>query len=96
MSLHSYNPKVDCMALAARHQSLVVRPCSLHRVARARVVVARAAMDDFTSATKINFTLDASANGCTGMYWRSKPDMNASVSAPDWPRNGAKLQVCNL
>ncbi|KAG2422001.1 hypothetical protein HYH02_015548, partial [Chlamydomonas schloesseri] len=37
----------------------------------------------------IKIRLDASANGCTGMFWRSKPDMNASVSAPDWPRNGA-------
>jgi hypothetical protein len=27
------------------------------------------------------------------MYWRSKPEMSASVSAPDWPRNGAKLKA---
>eukprot|EP00197_Chlamydomonas_leiostraca_P008838 CAMPEP_0202866010 /NCGR_PEP_ID=MMETSP1391-20130828/7004_1 /ASSEMBLY_ACC=CAM_ASM_000867 /TAXON_ID=1034604 /ORGANISM="Chlamydomonas leiostraca, Strain SAG 11-49" /LENGTH=119 /DNA_ID=CAMNT_0049545915 /DNA_START=27 /DNA_END=386 /DNA_ORIENTATION=+ len=51
-----------------------------------------ASTEAFDASTKINFTLDASQNGCTGMYWRSKPDMNASVSAPDWPRNGAKLQ----
>lgn len=29
----------------------------------------------------------------TGMFWRSKPDMNASVNESDWPRNGTKLQA---
>jgi hypothetical protein len=29
---------------------------------------------------------------CAGMFWRSRPDMGASVSSPDWPRNGAVLQ----
>ncbi|GIL92405.1 hypothetical protein Vretifemale_19966 [Volvox reticuliferus] len=37
---------------------------------------------------QVNIRMDASKNGCTGMFWRSKPEMNASVSAPDWPRNG--------
>ncbi len=31
-----------------------------------------------------------------GMFWRSRPEMGASVSAPDWPRNGAKLRVSAL
>ncbi|PNH11653.1 hypothetical protein TSOC_001532 [Tetrabaena socialis] len=51
-----------------------------------------ASKDVFTEETKVNIRMDSSANGCTGMYWRTKPEMNASVSAPDWPRNGAKFQ----
>ncbi|KAG2488511.1 hypothetical protein HYH03_013014 [Edaphochlamys debaryana] len=51
-----------------------------------------AGKDDFTEATKVTIRLDASANGCTGMFWRSKPEMNASVQAPDWPRNGATFK----
>ena len=35
--------------------------------------------------------VDASANGCTGMFWRSKPEMGATTSDSDWPRNGAVL-----
>ena len=46
-----------------------------------------------TPDAQIKIRLDASANGCSGMFWRSKPDMNASVSAPDWPRNGAVFLV---
>jgi hypothetical protein len=42
--------------------------------------------------------VDASAEGCTGMYWRTKPVMSASTpsSGPgkgdDWPRNGTVLK----
>ncbi|CAN0052243.1 unnamed protein product [Ascophyllum nodosum] len=38
------------------------------------------------------FKLDASAGGCTGMFWRSKPEMSASTSSSDWPRNGTLLK----
>ncbi|GIL92404.1 hypothetical protein Vretimale_6472 [Volvox reticuliferus] len=47
-----------------------------------------ATKDVFSEENKVNIRMDASKNGCTGMFWRSKPEMNASVSAPDWPRNG--------
>ena len=41
--------------------------------------------------------VDASAEGCSGMYWRTKTEMNASTptsgAAPDdWPRNGTVLK----
>lgn len=36
--------------------------------------------------------VDASANGCTGMFWRSKPEMGATHNSQDWPRNGAILK----
>lgn len=34
------------------------------------------------------FKVDASAEGCSGMYWRTAPQMNATSSDPNWPRNG--------
>ncbi|GAX77159.1 hypothetical protein CEUSTIGMA_g4604.t1 [Chlamydomonas eustigma] len=49
-------------------------------------------IDQFESSEKVSMTLDASKGGCTGMFWRSKPSMNATASAPDWPRNGTELQ----
>ncbi|KXZ49626.1 hypothetical protein GPECTOR_20g483 [Gonium pectorale] len=55
---------------------------------RSLCVRAMASKDAFTDDTKLSIRMDASKNGCTGMFWRSKPDMNASVNAPDWPRNG--------
>jgi hypothetical protein len=44
-------------------------------------------------AEKKEFLLDASANGCTGMFWRTAPDMDKSTSGEggDWPRNGTTL-----
>jgi hypothetical protein len=35
--------------------------------------------------------LDASGEGCTGMFWRTRPEMGATSSRSDWPRNGASL-----
>lgn len=35
--------------------------------------------------------VDASGEGCSGMFWRTKPEMNATSSASDWPRNGTVL-----
>ena len=35
--------------------------------------------------------LDASGEGCTGMFWRGSPVMTATVSRSDWPRNGTML-----
>eukprot|EP00045_Choanoeca_perplexa_P014983 m.180605 g.180605 ORF g.180605 m.180605 type:complete len:92 (+) comp16858_c1_seq2:903-1178(+) len=34
------------------------------------------------------FKMEASAQGCTGMFWRSKPSMSSTVSDSSWPRNG--------
>lgn len=45
-----------------------------------------------------NIRVDASAEGCSGMYWRTKTVMSASTpsSGPgkgdDWPRNGTILR----
>lgn len=33
--------------------------------------------------------IDASAEGCSGMFWRTKPEMGATSSDSNWPRNGA-------
>lgn len=33
--------------------------------------------------------VDASAEGCTGMFWRTAPVMSATSSDSSWPRNGA-------
>jgi len=33
--------------------------------------------------------VDASAEGCSGMYWRTEMKMSATSSRSDWPRNGA-------
>jgi len=35
--------------------------------------------------------LDASGEGCSGMFWRTKPEMSATSSASNWPRNGTML-----
>jgi hypothetical protein len=35
--------------------------------------------------------VDASANGCSGMFWRTRPEMNATTSSGDWPRNGTVI-----
>ncbi len=39
-----------------------------------------------------NYKVDASANGCTGMFYRTKCAMSASSNDKDWPRNGTILQ----
>ena len=36
--------------------------------------------------------VDASAEGCSGMYWRIKPVMSATGGGSDWPRNGTILR----
>lgn len=36
----------------------------------------------------LTFVIDASAEGCSGMFWRTKPDMAATASDSGWPRNG--------
>ncbi|KAF5832836.1 hypothetical protein DUNSADRAFT_11175 [Dunaliella salina] len=51
-----------------------------------------AAQPTMDPSEKVTFTLDASGNGCSGMFWRTKPSMSSSSMASDWPRNGAKLQ----
>ncbi len=38
---------------------------------------------------EVNIKIDASAEGCTGMFWRTKPEMSATSNDPSWPRNGA-------
>lgn len=38
------------------------------------------------------FRVDASANGCSGMFYRTKPEMDATSSDASWPRNGTVLQ----
>ena len=40
------------------------------------------------SAPIINIMIDASAEGCTGMFWRTRPEMSAVSNDPSWPRNG--------
>ena len=44
----------------------------------------------------VSIKVDASAENCTGMYWRTKTEMSASTptcaSPNDWPRNGTILQ----
>eukprot|EP00198_Chlamydomonas_reinhardtii_P007339 XP_001696675.1 predicted protein [Chlamydomonas reinhardtii] len=72
--------------LCQTRASVLSRPIAARRNLCVRTMASK---DNFTAETKIKIRLDASANGCSGMFWRSKPDMNASVSAPDWPRNGA-------
>jgi hypothetical protein len=39
-----------------------------------------------TGARKIK--VDASAEGCSGMYWRTEPKMSSTSNDPNWPRNG--------
>jgi hypothetical protein len=41
------------------------------------------------AANPVKIKIDASAEGCSGMYWRTKPAMDATSSDPSWPRNGA-------
>mmetsp|Transcript_4810 Transcript_4810/g.8366 ORF Transcript_4810/g.8366 Transcript_4810/m.8366 type:complete len:132 (-) Transcript_4810:387-782(-) len=50
--------------------------------------------EEFKVEDRIACRLDASAGGCSGMYWRTKPDMNASTPGQggDWPRNGTVFQ----
>ena len=37
------------------------------------------------------FKMDASAQGCSGMFWRTRCEMGASGGGSDWPRNGTEL-----
>ena len=39
----------------------------------------------------IAIKVDASAEGCSGMFWRTKPVISATSSSGDWPRNGTVL-----
>ena len=43
----------------------------------------------------VKYKLDSSKNGCTGMFYRTSPDMNATDRDPSWPRNGEILD-CEL
>ena len=38
-----------------------------------------------------SWKLDASGEGCSGMFWRTKPEMSATSSDSSWPRNGTML-----
>lgn len=38
------------------------------------------------------YKLEASQNGCTGMFFRKSPNMDDSINTKDWPRNGAILK----
>lgn len=40
--------------------------------------------------------VDASAEGCSGMFWRTKPDMGATSSDSSWPRNGTLVKGTSL
>lgn len=50
-----------------------------------------ATQDVFDDSNKQDLLVDASQNGCTGMFWREAPSGRTSM-APDWPRNGTKLK----
>ena len=39
-----------------------------------------------------SFKVDASKNGCSGMFYRNAPSMNAISDEDDWPRNGTILE----
>ena len=41
-----------------------------------------------TASASVNIKIDASAEGCTGMYWRTAPQMSATSNVSTWPRNG--------
>lgn len=41
------------------------------------------------SAESVSIKIDASAEGCSGMFWRVAPEMGKTSSDPSWPRNGA-------
>ena len=43
------------------------------------------------SGPLMKIKVDASGEGCSGMFWRTKQDMSATSNAPDWPRNGTVL-----
>ncbi len=36
----------------------------------------------------VKIKVDASAEGCSGMFWRTEPVMSKTSSAANWPRNG--------
>jgi len=40
----------------------------------------------------LSFVVDASGEGCSGMFWRTKPEMSSTSSDASWPRNGTKLR----
>ena len=44
--------------------------------------------EEFKQSNRLKWKLDASAGGCSGMFWRAAPSMHSTVSAIDWPRNG--------
>ena len=44
------------------------------------------------SGPLVKIKVDASKEGCSGMFWRTKAEMSATSSASDWPRNGTVLE----
>mmetsp|Transcript_86588 Transcript_86588/g.106255 ORF Transcript_86588/g.106255 Transcript_86588/m.106255 type:complete len:110 (-) Transcript_86588:138-467(-) len=41
---------------------------------------------------KISFKVDASAVGCSGMFWRNENGSTGGVDQSDWPRNGTIIK----
>lgn len=67
-ALHTEPPTCDRMQ-TVRATTTALRAARPVRAVQARRLLSvspRAMSDSFTDASKINFTLDASANGCTG------------------------------
>ena len=46
-------------------------------------------MADSSAGALKTFKIDASAEGCSGMYWRKSCSLNDTSSDASWPRNGA-------
>jgi len=36
----------------------------------------------------VKWRVDASGEGCSGMFWRTEPNMGSISKSADWPRNG--------
>ena len=44
------------------------------------------------AAVPVKIKVDASAEGCTGMYYRKSENMSDTSNDPNWPRNGTILE----
>lgn len=41
----------------------------------------------------VEYKVDASKEGCSGMFWRTEPNMSKTSSRGDWPRNGTVIKA---
>ena len=67
-------------------------PATLHILRTAGLISRSFSAMATAAAQAVKIKVDASAEGCSGMFYRVKPEMSATSNDPNWPRNGTVLE----